>query len=185
MLVESASNTISESEYGTHALVIYENLETLREFYSQYIKKRIEEKNEFIQLASFYETEDSVRKTLSAGHVSIDVDKWEKLENSLMIMDSLKKYLGNESQRSGNNSDKNLVGYAKEKGKAGVSILGDMGPFRYEHRIQDLLAYELSLDNNCDIDLKRLCLYHQKDFNTLSKEQKQNLLSHHAFAIKI
>ena len=74
MLVESASNTISESEYGTHALVIYENLETLREFYSQYIKKRIEEKNEFIQLASFYETEDSVRKTLSAGHVSIDVD---------------------------------------------------------------------------------------------------------------
>lgn len=85
MHVERASDIISESDYGTHTLVIYEDLETLREFYSYYVKKRIEDKNEFIQLASFYETVDSVRKTLSEGLVSIDVDKWERDEKSLMI----------------------------------------------------------------------------------------------------
>lgn len=30
MHVEDASNTISESDYGTHTLVVYEDLETLR-----------------------------------------------------------------------------------------------------------------------------------------------------------
>ncbi|WP_458745966.1 hypothetical protein [Candidatus Nitrosocosmicus sp. T] len=58
----NASNTISELDYGIHSLVVYEDLAILREFYSQYIKKGIEERNEVIQVAPFYETEDSVRK---------------------------------------------------------------------------------------------------------------------------
>ena len=68
MNAANASNTISESDYGIHTLVVYEDLEILREFYSQYVKKGIEERNEVIQLAPFYETEDSVRKILSEGH---------------------------------------------------------------------------------------------------------------------
>ena len=100
MDIENAANTISESDYGTHTLVVYEDLEKLREFYSYYVKKRIEERNEVIQLAPFYETEDSVRKSLSEGHFSIDVEKWEKDKKSLIIVDSLKKYFGNESLES-------------------------------------------------------------------------------------
>ncbi|TVP41006.1 hypothetical protein [Candidatus Nitrosocosmicus arcticus] len=38
--VEDASNIISESYYGTHTLVVYEDLEKLREFYSYYVKKK-------------------------------------------------------------------------------------------------------------------------------------------------
>lgn len=75
--------------------------------------------------------------------------------------------------------------YAKTVGKAGISFLDDKGSFRYEHRMEDLLSHELSLPIRYDIDLKRLCLYHQKDFNTLSKEQKQKLVSHHPLVIKI
>lgn len=185
MHTANASNTISESDYGTHALVVYEDLEILREFYSQYVKTRIEEKNEFIQIAPFYETEDSVRKSLAGGFAPINVNKWEMEEKSLMIIDSLKKYLGNESQQSEYDPDMNLVGYAKEKGKAGVSIIGDKGAFPFKHLIDDLVNFELSLPSKYDTDLKRICLYHQKDFNRLSEEQKQKLVDHHTIAIRI
>ena len=127
--VENASNIISESDYGSHTLVIYQDLETLREFYSYYVKKRIEERNEVIQVAPFYETEDSVRKSLSEGQISINVEKWEKHEKSLMIIDSLKKYFGTESLESDYDANKKLVNYAKTNGKAGVSILTDTGAF--------------------------------------------------------
>ncbi|CAN5828993.1 hypothetical protein BH23THE1_BH23THE1_31230 [soil metagenome] len=40
MEVEDASNAISESDYGTHTLVVYEDLEKLRRFYSYYVKKK-------------------------------------------------------------------------------------------------------------------------------------------------
>ena len=185
MHVENASNTISELDYGIHTLVVYEDLVMLREFYSQYVKKGIEERNEVIQLAPFYETEDSVRKTLSEGHIPIDIEKWEKAEKSLIIVDSLKKYTGNVSSDSDYNYNKHLVEYAKAKGKSGVSIIADKGTFPFKHRIDDLVNFELSLPSKYDINLKRICVYHQKDFNRLLDEQKQKLVNHHVIAIKI
>jgi len=108
MQLENASDTISESDYGTHTLIVYPNLDILRKFYSYYVKKRVEERNEVIQLAPFYETEDSVRKSLSEGEISIDIEKWEKEEKSLIIVDSLKKYSDHDSPESDNNFNKNL-----------------------------------------------------------------------------
>jgi hypothetical protein len=185
MQLENASDTISELDYGTHTLIVYQNLETLREFYSYYVKKRIEEKNEVIQIAPFYETEDSVRKSLSEGEISIDIEKWEKEEKSLIIIDSLKKYSDNDSPESDNNFNKNLVESAKTMGKAGVSILTDIGAFPYKYREEKLVNYELALPLKYDIDLKRVCVYHQTDFNKLSNDQKQKLVDHHGISIKI
>ena len=185
MDIENAANTISESDYGTHTLVIYEDLEKLREFYSYYIKKRVEERNEVIQLAPFYETEDSVRKSLSEGHFSIDVEKWEKDKKSLIIVDSLEKYYGDETVESSYISSRKLVKDAKMMGKSGVSVLGDMGAFHYKHRIQELVDYELFLPSHYDIDMKGICLYHQKDFNRLSVGQKQKVIDHHEISLKI
>lgn len=185
MHAANASNTISESDYGIHTLVVYEDLVILREFYSQYVKKAIEERNEVIQMAPFYETEDSVRKTLSKGRTPIDIEKWEKAEKSLVIVDSLKKYIGNVSPDSDYNYNKNLVEYAKAMGKSGVSIIADIGAFPFKHRIDDLVNFELSLPSKYDIELKRICVYHQKDFNRISEEQNQKLLNHHVIAIRI
>ena len=102
-----------------------------------------------------------------------------------MIIDSLKKYSDNESPKSDYNYNKNLVDYAKTKGKAGVSVLSDTGTFAFKHRIEELVNYELSLPSKYDIDLKRVCMFHKKDFNRLSEEQKQKLLNHHSISIKI
>ena len=185
MHTSNASNTISESDYGIHILVVYEDLVMLREFYSQYVKKGIEERNEVIQLAPFYETEDSVRRVLSEGNISIDVEKSEKVEKSLIIVDSLKKYTGNVSPDSDYDYNKNLVEYAKAMEKSGVATIADKGTFPFKHRIDNLVNFELSLPSKYDIDLKRICVYHQKDFNRLAEEQRQKLINHHVISIKI
>ncbi len=75
--------------------------------------------------------------------------------------------------------------YAKSKGKAGVSIIADKGTFPFKHRIDDLVNFEISLPSKYDLDLKMICVYHQKDFNKLSEDQRQKLLKHHMIAVII
>jgi hypothetical protein len=160
-------------------------LATLREFYSYYIQKSIEEKNEVVQIAPFYDTEDSVKHTLSEGHRAIkDMGKLES-EKSLIIIDSLKHYTKPNQKESDQSFKENMVNHAKKMGKNGFSILADMGAFYFNGRIQDLVEYELSLPKKYDIDLKGFCLYHKDDFNRLTREQRQKLAVHHERTMEI
>ena len=59
MDVKQAADTVLEAPYGMHALIIYTDMMTLRQLWSFYAKKSIEEKNELLYLAPFYETIDS------------------------------------------------------------------------------------------------------------------------------
>ena len=187
--VETAENTLLESPYGVHAVIIYSDMATLREFWSLYTKNSIEETTELVCLAPFYETVDAVRNTLSEGHIPIDVNKFEKEEKSLIIMDALEKY----RDKSANEFDvtsllkanNDLVEYADALKKKKVSILGDMGAFFFKKQIQSLIDYEFSLPTEFDTNLKGICLYHQKDFDRLSTNQKEKLIDHHKIAIKI
>jgi hypothetical protein len=63
----------------------------------------------------------------------------------------------------------NLVKYAKQIGKNGVSVLGDLGPYTHKSQDNDLVDYELSLPIKFDIDLRDFCLYHQKDFHCIDR----------------
>jgi hypothetical protein len=126
-----------------------------------------------------------VREVLSREHVSLDIERLEKAEKSLLIVDSLKKYTGNISPDSDYNYNQNLVNYAKSKGKSGVSIIADKGTFPFKQHIDELVSFELSLPSKYDIDIKRICVYHQKDFNKVPEDQKEKLLDHHTIAVKI
>src|SRR5215212_11567007 len=90
--VNDALDLINQAEYGTHYMIIYPDLDTLRELYSDYIGKQIKENNEIVLINPFYETADSVRQVLSekfddgVGNVS----KYEE-EKSLMIADALEE----------------------------------------------------------------------------------------------
>ena len=79
---------------------------------------------------------------------------------------------------------KKLVDYAKTIGKSGVSFIGDTGVFPYKHRVEELVNYELSLPSKYNMDLKRLCLFHKKDFNRLSRA-KTKVIESSPVAIKI
>ena len=187
MYPEDAAKTISEYNYGLHSLVIYSGLSVLRQFYSQYIPKQIKYKQEIIQIMPFYETEESVRQVLYDGYKGLNTDKIEEEdeEKSLLIIDSLRKYSGQKNVESILNDNEEMVKYANGLGKKGVSIIGDMGSFLFEKRIEELVNYELRLPRRFEINLKGICLYHHKDFDRVSEDQKQTIINQHEIAIRI
>jgi MEDS: MEthanogen/methylotroph, DcmR Sensory domain len=173
---EEISNELRESEIGSHFLVQYPDLPTLREMYSHYIKSAVPGDNEIVVILPFYETTDNVRRVLSEDSACIDVRKYEK-EQRLLIMDSLKGYFG--SAEGLMPFVKQTVEYAKNSGRENVSVLGDMGSFFYYKKKDDLIGWEMELPRKFDMNLKGLCLYHERDFERLSEAQKQKLLKHH------
>ena len=181
--VNHALEQINQSEYGAHYMIIYPNLATLREIYPNYIHKQIEDNNEIVLINPFYETVDSVRQVLSQCDHGLNVSKYEK-EESLIIIDSLYEYF----ERQEPNDlffKKSIVDYANQKGKNGLSILSDLGAYLHKSMYEELLDHELSLPTKFDISMKGFCLYHQKDFDRFSDEQKQKLIEHHGKAIKV
>jgi hypothetical protein len=175
---------ITEAEYGAHYIIIYPDLATLRELYSNYIHKQIEENNEIVLINPFYETTDSVRQVLSQYNTpGFDVSKYQK-ERVLMIIDSLEEYFG--QQEEDMPFKKSLANYAKEIGRGSLSFLSDLGAYAHKSKHNDLVEYELSLPTKYnDVPMKGFCLYHQNDFDKFSDEQKQKLVEHHGKAIKI
>ena len=185
MDAEAAVKTVSEYDYGLHCLLIYSDLTMLREFYTHYIPEQIKDKEEVIQIMPFYETENSVREALFKRNKKIELDKIEKEEKTLLIADSLGKYIYQTNVESVWQISKDLVTYANELRKNGVSILGDMGSFIFEKRIRELVDYELNLPTRFEMNLKCICMYHQKDFDSLSQDLRQTIIDHHETSIKI
>src|SRR5438105_11886566 len=173
---------LKRARQGSHYIIVYRDLPTLRKIYSQYNKRQIEEKNEIVLILPHYETIDMVRYVLS-HMVTIDVKEYEK-QDSLLIIDSARAYFGS-------SIDiilfvKSLVNYADQIGKNGVSVLADMGPFFHYNKLDDLIEYETSLPPRSDIKAKGLCLYNKDDFNwRLTRIQRKKLFEHHGRELMI
>jgi MEDS: MEthanogen/methylotroph, DcmR Sensory domain len=170
---------IMHADYGAHYLILYPDLTTLRETYSQYIKTSLVERNEIMIILPFYETVEGVRDVLTKNYANIDIKAYEK-EQSLIIVDSLKGYSG--SPEGIMPVLKQMVKFAKSSGKSGVSAFGDMGSFFHNNNENSLMKYELSLPSeyNSEMNLKTFCLYHQKEFDSkFTDKQKEQLLGHH------
>jgi hypothetical protein len=208
-VVSKGFDSCKESLPGSHCLMVFPDLMTLRGVYSHYTKMQLEGSNEIVLILPYYETTGMVRLTLSGetifnengnnpyGYSGIDVNKYEK-EGSLIIMDSLKGYFyskGKSGFHINNDSPKgdlNLMSYleillkqAERQKKNGVTVLSDMGSF-YHHNNRDgnlkLIEYECSLPEKFNArKLKGFCLYHQKDFEKrFSQKQQAELLDCHS-----
>ena len=186
---EEAAYTLLASPYGIHALIIYSDMSTLRKFWSFYAKKSIEEKNELLFLAPFYETVNSVRETLSKEGFLVDVSKYKKYKRSLIVVDAFEKYHDQDDNifdvRSLLKANEALVYYADILKKNGVSVLGDLGAFFFKNQIQSLIDYEYSLSTEFDTNFKGICLYHTKDFDRLSADQRKKVTNCHKITISI
>lgn len=208
--VNETLDAINESETGTHCLMVYPDIMTLRAIYSRFTKQQLEDKNEIVLILPYYENTDMVRLVLSGsnvygddisnnpvGYSGIDVSRYEK-EGSLVIVDSLKGYFGSD-QRQENNSNSNntsnknmdfmtfldvLLRHAERKRNDGVTVLADMGSFYLNsHKgSQELMRYEMTLpEKYYGKNLKGYCLYHQKDFERrFGREEQAQLLDCHS-----
>ena len=115
---EGALEKLKRARQGSHYIIVYRDLSTLREIYSQHTKRQIEEKNEIVLILPHYETPDMVRYVLSQM-ARIDVRKYEK-QDSLLIIDSARAYFGSSIDIV--SFVKSLVNYAEQIGKNGVTV---------------------------------------------------------------
>ena len=198
--VTSILEQLDDVEYGEHVIVIHTQLKDFRKIYSHYTKKQLVVNNGIVLHVPHYETIDTVKANLGVTNRSnnssnnsdtnvigvpsvinnsdIDLQKYEK-DGSLLIIDSLKAHFHADFDIK--SFITKLVEHAKNTGKDGVSLFVDMGSFYHYDKIDELIEHELSIPSKyTDIKLRRFCIYHQKDFNRLKKEQKDSLHKHHS-----
>lgn len=162
-----------QSHPHDHDVMIYPDLPTFRQVYSQATKEALE-RNEIVFLTTTYDSFQRVTDSLK--QVGVSVNK-EVKHGNLIILDAVKAYQIDVSGVL--NFAKSLLMRAAKDGKAGVFNISDMGSFFLADRIPILVEYERSLRKKMDIELKAVCSYHKGDFGNLSKEQQQAILSAH------
>jgi hypothetical protein len=173
---------IMHIDYGQHNLLIYSDLNALKEIYSRYFKTRLQSKEEIILFLSTYQNIDRIRDMLRAADV--EVARYEG-DGSLVIVDCVKGYFGSESDVLC--LIKILSKCAQNQGMSGCSVFADMGSFYVGGKVRELLEYEASMPLKFDryhvggslIKCKAFCMYHEKDFNRLAENEKQSLFQQH------
>lgn len=181
-----AAKRILDAPFGAHCLLIYSNLSKCRKFYTYYIQEILKKDDEIVELDPFYETEDMVRNTLTRhNHKVLDLERFEDSENRLFIIDSLIKNFTKDDTLQNYALNKRLVDIAKGLDKRGATVIEDMGVFNYKYKIKDLLEYEMSMPTYFEFELKCICLYHDKDFDILPDNVRQNLIDHHKIVLRI
>jgi hypothetical protein len=181
-----------EMAEGENGIVIYPNLQTFRQIYTEYVKDQLAKavneeeadgnsntlnktlKPRIILIATFYETIDSVRHHLSA--VGVDIQRHTD-DGSLMIVDAFSCYYPDI------NGMKKLVASlsnrAAREGRVGVSAIVNMGYFFLfggDGRATELINYEASLPPKTeDGNVRGFSCYHIGNYNTLKDSQKEEL----------
>lgn len=169
-------------EFGEHNILVYPDYETLRDLYSQHCRKRLKEDNEIVLLLPHYETINSVREALR--ELDIDVAKYEQ-DQSLMIMDAITTIF---NPTAGDFRDylKGLENRAKAIGKSGICVIADMGSFYHLGKLDEMINYEVAIPpRRQEVKSSLHCLYHSKDFDRLSKDQKDLICKCHYREIQL
>jgi hypothetical protein len=173
---------------GENGIVIYPNLQTFRQIYTEHVKDQLakeeDEKNNntrnkqlnsrIILIATFYETIDSVKHNLSA--LGVDIQRHID-DGSLVIVDAFSSYYPDVSGM------KKLVASlserAKKEGRVGVTAIVDMGFFFLfggDGRATELINYEASLAPKTEGgNIKGFSCYHGGNYSTLKDNQRKEL----------
>ena len=78
--LDDALEQINQSEHGAHHLIVYSNRRVLRELYTKYVKRQLEDENKIVLMLPHYETTDSLKRIFLAAD---DKDMMKKHEDSL------------------------------------------------------------------------------------------------------
>ncbi len=167
---------------GENGIVVYPNLQSFRQIYTQFVKEQLEKANEslmprsIILIATFYETIDSIKHHLSA----VGVQNVQSIidNGSLLIIDSFSSYFPDIDGM------KKLVATlserARKEGRDGVTAIVDMGfffMFGGDGRATELINYEASLAPKTEgYNVKGFSCYHGGNFSTLKDNQKKELV---------
>jgi hypothetical protein len=187
-IVHGNSSEIAETmtkkliEPGSHNLLIYNDLKTLREIYSHYSSALLPE-DEIVIIGTQYDAIGNVKNALRLNG-GVDIEKYLN-QGTLFIVDAQQCYQDVDSHGLWNLA-MSLLSRVKKEGRRGVTWFGDPGSFFGFDKIEELMQYELWCPQKNEEDkMKIICCYHSKDFEKLNETQKQTLLDHHFKSILI
>jgi hypothetical protein len=191
--VHTVLKELEKTQYGEHVMIIHPRVSTLGKAYSRYTKNQLVNNNEVVLMIPYYETPDQVKNNLSTkgngdsddnnNSTSIDIEKHSK-EGSLIIMDGVKAHFKPDLNIKSFINE--LEKHAKSKGKKGISVFVDMASHYHFGNPDDVVHHELSLPSRYhNMNIKRFCVYHEKDFGRLQEEQKQVVRKRHGKELQI
>ena len=169
----------TQTNYSNHSLILYSDPADFRYLYLNYIKRSLQSLNEIVLMLPYYDSViDIVNNLRSTG---IDIDKYKK-EGSIVIVQSEKAHYSLYQEFVGVMiMTKMLLRRLDKLGKAGISIISDMGLFFHRNKLEDLTKCETELMSSLNnIKIKVWCCYNKSDFDMLIEhEMRQNLLKAH------
>jgi hypothetical protein len=177
--IYSIIEDIRRSDFQEHNLLIYPDLPSFRQIYSECTKQALDN-NEIVFLATTYDSFDIIEDALRSKQISVDD---EKKKGSLIIVDAVRAY--QIDTNGAMNFAKDLAVRAARDGKEGVFNLSDMGSFFLFERIDRLIEYEQNVPKKMDFKFKAICSYHRDNFGILAEEQQRTLLSGHNTVIGV
>ena len=112
----------------------------LRELYTKYVKRQLEDENKIVLMLPHYETTDNLKRILLGDSFPAADDNentMKKYDDSLIIMDSIKGHFG---------ADDHMVFVNKlvDSAENGVLVIADAGPFFHLNKRDRLVEHELS-----------------------------------------
>jgi MEDS: MEthanogen/methylotroph, DcmR Sensory domain len=178
---DEVSDRLLRVPLGHHCIVLYPNLETVRNIYSKYVRAQIEEDPDaIILLLPYYETTESVRDVLNSKGINV---RERERQGSLIIVDVVKAVTNPDVQSP---ATERFLGFIRQvhdlnKDKRIVVVI-DMSVFHQLKKSSELLEYERNLHKTLLTEgWKEICLYNERDLESMFTEDEHanELLSYH------
>lgn len=182
--VDEILEELKKNGLQSHVLLVYPDLDALRDIYTHECKRHLEN-NEIVLLLAHYESAESVRFHLR--EIDVKVQEYED-KGILIIIDSSKAFFGSQMVDFPFFLDI-LSKYVKPLGKSGITVIADMGAFFHLAKLKELILYETAISpeppavevtsgNNVKCQAV-LCAYNVDDFAKLTEQQKVKVIDTH------
>lgn len=187
--IRNVLSSLSETVPGSHSIVVYPDVDVLREIYQSYVKEQLDD-NHIVLLLPYYETIDSVKNSLMK--VQLNVDQHLR-DHSLQIIDGNELFFNGKHENGllENKAD-NVVSLmrimqtkVRKMQKDGATVILDLGCFFPDEEIDTLIEYEKSIPHSFkDTTFKQFCMLHQRDFEArFTSRDKAKILDEHGRSI--
>lgn len=165
---------LAQIQFGEHNILVYDDIASFRQIYSNHAKKRLED-NEIVLLLPYFESVDSVKFYLQEA--GVDAEQHSR-DGSVVIVDSVEQFFG--EGKDFHYFLGILEKKAKENGKKGISVIADMNAFYQIYDESRLIKYETSIQPKTDTKYSSLlCSYQRTNFNRLAKNVRELILAQH------
>lgn len=178
--VKEALTLLDSKSAGSHAMIVYHDLNLYREIYCRYTKSRLESGEVVIPL-SYFETVESVLHYLK--EYGVDVNSYRS-GTLLVILDSVAQFFG---------TGPDFISYlslmdqrVREQGGRPINVVADITAFHHFYDMEGMLEYEKGMQKALkDMSVSMVCCYHEGNFGRLAGDMKQSVVECHTAKLEV